>query len=97
MQLSAQASSPDQILNGLWSSYTSGQHLPSESALMLKPLIPILRDFQGPVYIVVDALDECSERKKLLQSLTDIIDARLPHVHLLLTSRPEVPRSTNLI
>ncbi|KAJ7689306.1 hypothetical protein B0H17DRAFT_640612 [Mycena rosella] len=89
-QLSVQAPAPDRTLNALWSSYANGQHLPPDSVLIEQALLPILREFTDPVYIVLDALDECSEREKLLQSLTKILDAGLPNVHLLLTSRPEV-------
>ncbi|KAJ7087481.1 ankyrin repeat-containing domain protein [Mycena epipterygia] len=92
-QLSVQAPSADRTLSGLWSSYASGQHLPSDSALISKALIPILKEFTDPVYIVLDALDECSDRDKLLQTLIEIVDTTLPHVHLLLTSRQEVPCS----
>jgi hypothetical protein len=54
-------------------------------------------EFTDPVYIVLDALDECSEREKLLRSITAIVDAKLSNVHLLLTSRPEVPQNTDLV
>ncbi|KAJ6547770.1 hypothetical protein DFH09DRAFT_1170518 [Mycena vulgaris] len=96
-QLSAQEPSPDQKLNALWVSYARGQHLPSDSELIAKALIPILGEFADPVYIVLDALDECSERDQLLNAIGKIVDADLPNVHLLLTSRPEVPRGSRLV
>ncbi|KAJ7903935.1 hypothetical protein B0H13DRAFT_2663555 [Mycena leptocephala] len=95
-QLSVQAPSPDNTLNALWTSYGRGQHLPANPALISDALIPILREFTKPVYIVLDALDECSERDKLIEYITKIIDAELANVHLILTSRPEVPRGTAL-
>ncbi|KAJ7460256.1 ankyrin repeat-containing domain protein [Mycena latifolia] len=90
-QLSVQTPTPDTTLAALWASYARGQQLPTISALISEALIPILREFTQPVYIVIDALDECSERDKLLKLITQIIYAHLSNVHLLLTSRPEVP------
>ncbi|KAF7328224.1 Pfs, NACHT and ankyrin domain protein [Mycena venus] len=96
-QLSARGPSPDTILDTLWSSYSDGQLLPTNTVLISDALILILKKFTEPVYIVLDALDECSERDRLLTTITTILDANLPNVHILLTSRPEVPRtSTNL-
>src|ERR1700761_1712608 len=95
-QLSGQGPSPDKILDALWSSYSDGRLLPPDSELLSQALIPILKEFAKPVYIVLDALDESPERDYLLTTITAILDADLPNVHLLLTSRPEVPRSTAL-
>ncbi|KAJ7182472.1 ankyrin repeat-containing domain protein [Mycena crocata] len=97
MQLSARAAHPHKILNALWISHTGGQHLPSNSVLISDALIPILREFTEPVYIVLDALDECVEQDELLRIITKIVDEKLSSVHLLVTSRPEVPhRSPDL-
>ncbi|KAJ7440876.1 hypothetical protein FB451DRAFT_124089, partial [Mycena latifolia] len=97
MHLSAQADSPDNTLRDLWESHAKGQQLPGDSALISDALIPILVQFTRPVYIVLDALDECSERHKLLESLIKILDAAPSNLHLLLTSRPEVPHGSKLI
>jgi hypothetical protein len=50
-----------------------------------------------PVYLVIDALDECpstsslsSPREKLLSFLEDLVEAKLPNLRLCVTSRPEV-------
>lgn len=49
----------------------------------------------GEVFIVIDALDECSqtadrpERKKLLGYLHDLLGKHCNNLHLLVTSRPE--------
>ncbi|KAJ7460264.1 ankyrin repeat-containing domain protein [Mycena latifolia] len=90
-QLSVQTPTPDMTLAALWGSCARGQQLPTTSTLISEALIPILREFTQPVYIVIDALDECSECNKLLNSITQIVDAQLSSFHLLLTSRPEVP------
>ncbi|KAJ7865857.1 hypothetical protein B0H14DRAFT_3595885 [Mycena olivaceomarginata] len=92
-QISARGPSPDTILNKLWRC-SDGQDLPTDTELISDALIPILKELTEPVYIMLDALDECSERDHLLTTITTILDADLPNVHLLLTSRPEVPRSS---
>ncbi|KAJ7067349.1 ankyrin repeat-containing domain protein [Mycena amicta] len=96
IQISLKAPHSDKSLHALWSSYANGEHLPSNSALISDALIPILGEFTQPVYIVLDALDECSEHDKLLDAVKHILDAKLANVHLLLTSRPEIPQGTDL-
>ncbi|KAJ7440238.1 ectomycorrhiza-induced ankyrin-domain/NACHT-domain-containing protein [Mycena latifolia] len=80
--LSGQADSPSKILSDLWRSHANGQHLPSNSALISEALIPILMEFTRPVYIILDALDECSECEKLLDSLSRVLDAVLHGTNL---------------
>jgi hypothetical protein len=52
---------------------------------------------QGPTYIILDALDECpnnsgipSPRKEVLQLINELVDLRLPNLHICATSRPEI-------
>jgi hypothetical protein len=52
---------------------------------------------QGPIYILVDALDECpnfpgrpSAREKVLYLIEELVDSNLPKVHLCVASRPEM-------
>ncbi|KAJ7182423.1 hypothetical protein C8R43DRAFT_5507 [Mycena crocata] len=95
-QLSTQTPSPDKTLTALWASYIRSQHIPSNTVLLSEALIPILTEINEPVYIVLDALDECLEQEMLLHTITTIVDEKLTNVHLLVTSRPEVPRGTGL-
>jgi hypothetical protein len=51
---------------------------------------------QAPVYIVIDALDECpntfgipSERERVQSALKDLFDLRCPGLRICITSRPE--------
>ena len=51
---------------------------------------------QAPVYLVVDALDECrntpalsSPREKILMLVEDLINSKLPNLRVCVTSRPE--------
>jgi hypothetical protein len=52
---------------------------------------------QGPVYLIMDALDECpdtsdipSAREQVLDLVKDLVGLQLPNLHLCVTSRPEV-------
>jgi hypothetical protein len=52
---------------------------------------------QGPVYLIVDALDECpdtsgvpSTRRRVLDLVKELVGLRLPDLHICITSRPEV-------
>ncbi len=85
------------ILSSRHSAHGNGTRQPSEHALLecLKDMLKLRG--QGELYIVVDALDECSSvsgyptpREQVLKILQEIVDLRLPHVHLCITSRPEL-------
>jgi hypothetical protein len=90
-QLSIRSYPPDNKLDALWTSHNSGQKLLTDEELISDALLPLLKEFeQQPIFIVVDALDECSERPGLLRLISRILDAKLLNVHLLATSRPEV-------
>ena len=52
---------------------------------------------QGPIYIIVDGLDECpsssgtpSARGKVLELIEELVGLELPNVHLCVSSRPEI-------
>ena len=51
---------------------------------------------QGPIYIIVDALDECSNsgipspRSKILELIKELAGLELPNVHICVASRPEI-------
>jgi hypothetical protein len=69
---------------------------PSDDVLAtcLKDLIKI--PGQAPVYLIVDALDECpntsampSAREKVLMLMEELVDSGLPNLHICVTSRPE--------
>jgi hypothetical protein len=50
---------------------------------------------QAPVYLIVDALDECpntslpSQRDQVLGLIEDLVDSKLPNLRICVTSRPE--------
>jgi len=52
---------------------------------------------QSPVFIVVDALDECPKseglptpREQALEIVKELVELKLQHLHLCITSRPEI-------
>jgi len=58
---------------------------------------------QIPIYLVLDALDECphttgmpSSRDKVLSLVEKLVKSNLPNLHLCITSRPEIDIRTVL-
>jgi len=97
IQLSVQSTGLSQVLSSLCSAHNNGTQEPSEDVLIecLKSMLEL--PGQGPLFLVVDALDECpnfsdypTPREQVLMFLQDLIDLHLPHVHFCITSRPEV-------
>jgi hypothetical protein len=86
-----------EIVSSLYSTHGNGFRQPSEDVL-LKSLKDMLNlPGQGELYIVVDALDECSNasgfptpREQVLKVVQELVGLRLPHVNFCITSRPEV-------
>ncbi|KAH9014779.1 hypothetical protein EDB84DRAFT_1635584 [Lactarius hengduanensis] len=96
-QLSARSDSCCDILSHVYKAHDDGAHKPSTSTLIacLKEMLMI--PGQGPIYIILDALDECPNtsgippaRKQVLNLIKDLVGLRLSHLHICLTSRPEI-------
>jgi ankyrin repeat domain-containing protein 50 len=75
------------VLAKLYHSCHDGGAQPSEKSLQAT-LFLILEAFND-VYIVLDALDECTERKDVLKWIQQTTCWRKGKLHLLATSRPE--------
>jgi len=97
LQLSAESDSCHKILSQLYSDNSRGIRKPSISALKkcLKDMLSL--PDQSPIYIIIDALDECpnspgkpSAREKVLDLIEELVDLELPNAHLCVTSRPEI-------
>ena len=96
-QLSALSGSYHDILSRYHSDHDKGARKPSDGTLTkcLKEMLTM--PDQRPVYLIVDALDECSNisgmpspRDRVLRLLKELIDLHLPKLHICVTSRPEV-------
>lgn len=95
-QLSEQSDSYHDILSSFFSAHRDGAQSPSDDELTrcLKDLLKL--SGQPPVYLIVDALDECpkspdllSHREKVLILLEDLVDSNFPELRICVTSRPE--------
>ena len=96
VQLSAQSSTRCDILYRLYLEHEKGTQKPTDAALTqcLKDMLTV--SDQSPIYIILDALDECpnsygipSPRAQALNLVKQLMDLKLPHLHISVTSRPE--------
>ena len=97
VQLSARSDPFCDILSRLYRAHDDGARQPSDSSLMhcLKEMLTL--PDQGPIYLILDALDECpstsgvpSFREQVLDLVKELVDLHLPNLHICVTSRPEV-------
>ena len=96
-QLSANSDPCYQILSRLYSNHAGGAVEPPED-LLSECLVEMLRvPEQPPMYIIIDALDECpnisgmpTPREQVLEFLEHLVTSDLPNLHVCATSRPEI-------
>ncbi|KAF2625511.1 hypothetical protein BU25DRAFT_371926, partial [Macroventuria anomochaeta] len=86
-QLLQQLTTIPRSLDTLFSSCQNEQRQPSLQAL-LEVLQQTMQDFTQ-IYIVLDALDECTQRSELMDVLATVAGWQLQNLHLLMTSRKE--------
>lgn len=96
-QLCCQSDSYANIISKFYLEHNNGYRDPSDEALSrcLKDLLELRG--QAPIFLVVDALDECpttstrpSPREKVLMLLEDLVNSQLPNLLICVTSRPQV-------
>ena len=87
LQLSSQSGSTPQALEALHSSCMSGERQPTRN-MLLATLHQIMGSFEE-TFIILDALDECSERRKLLEDIEEFNRWTDANLHILSTSRRE--------
>ena len=96
VQLCHQSDAYCDILSKLYSEHKDGSENASDGRLVrcLKDVLKVPR--QAPIFLVVDALDECpntsslsSPREEVLTLLEDLIDSQLANLRICVTSRPE--------
>jgi hypothetical protein len=97
IQLSAYSKSCRDIVYRLYSAHGKGTQQPSYGILIdrLKEMLTVTAQ-QQPVFIVMDALDECPDdgsptpREEVLNLVKVLVSLQLPNLHICVTSRPEV-------
>ena len=96
VQLCDKSDSYYDILVSFYSAHRDGTQSPGDDELVrcLKNILSL--PGQAPVYLIIDALDECpnqsalsSPRLDLLTLLENLVDSRLPNLRICVTSRPE--------
>ena len=96
-QLSAESDSCFNILSQLYSDSTRGVRKPDLDALKSCMTDMLSLPGQGPIYIIIDGVDECpnssgtpSAREEVLELIEELVGLKLPNVHLCVASRPEI-------
>jgi hypothetical protein len=97
VQLGSQSTSFCNILLDFYSAHQCGLQQPSDSALLqcLEKMLEV--QSEAPIYLIVDALDECpdtsgvqSPREKVLALVEELVRLCHPNLRLCITSRPDV-------
>jgi hypothetical protein len=96
LQLSLES---DQCCNILSKLYSDNNRARKPTLIALKKCMKdmLSQPGQGPIYVIVDGLDECSNssgtpsaRGKVLEQIKELVGLGLPDVHLCVASRPEI-------
>ena len=103
IQLCDQSDSFCDILLGLHSAHRGGSQQPTNIALAqsLKKMITTAETV--PIYLIIDALDECpdtsglqSSREEVLELVVDLLGSHNSNLRLFITSRPEIDIRSSL-
>ena len=97
VQLCHQSDSYCDVLSKFYSGHANGSRYPGDDELV-ECLMDLLElPGHAPVYLVVDALDECpntssipSPRSDILNLIEKLIKSEISNLHICVTSRPEV-------
>ena len=87
-QFSEQAQRMPEALEALYDQCSSGIRQPSVESLQ-RTLLLVLRQFHH-AYLIIDALDECTDRRELLHWINEIMGSNDGRLHVLATSREDV-------
>ena len=84
------------ILSDFYSAHGRGTQGPSDRALAQSLNNMLTFPAQAPIYIIIDALDECpstsampSPREKVLMFVEGLVKSCIPNLRICVTSRPE--------
>jgi hypothetical protein len=85
------------VISRVYGAHGNGTQRPSDEVLVICLTEMLSTTIQNPIYIIIDALDECpntsgvrSSRERVLSLIKDLINIRLPNLHICATSRPEI-------
>ena len=102
-QLCAQSDPCCDVLAHIYSAHDDGTRKPSDDNLA-KCLTKMLSlPDRGPIYLVIDGLDECpnnsgmpTPREEVLDLVKTLVGLHLQNLHVCITSRPEIDIQTTL-
>jgi hypothetical protein len=87
----------------IYLAHKKGTQKPSDESLAKCLMKMVSLPVQGPIYIIVDALDECpnnsglpTPREGVLDLIDNLVGLRLSNLHICVTSRPEVDIQSTL-
>ena len=96
VQLCHQSDSYYDMVSKFYSEHAKGSHCPSDATLVLCLEGMLKLSGQSPVYLIVDALDECpttpdmpSAREKVLMLVRQLTTSKYPNLRICVTSRLE--------
>jgi hypothetical protein len=96
-QLSAESDSYFNILSRFYSDHGRGIRKPDIDALRKCITDMLSLAGQAPIFIIIDALDECpnfpgrpSARGEVLELIEEVVVLKLPYIHICVASRPEM-------
>ena len=85
------------IVSRAYEAHDDGAHKPGTNTLIACLREMLALPGQAPIYIILDALDECpsacgipSAREQVLDLIRDIVGLQLSNLHICVTSRPEI-------
>ena len=96
-QLCAQSDICCDTLSRIYLAHDKGARKPSDETLTRCLAEMVSLPVKVPIYIVVDALDECpnntgmpTPREEVLDLVKNLVSLRVPNLHICVTSRPEI-------
>jgi NACHT domain len=96
-QLCAQSNFCCDVLSRIYLTHDNGAQKPSDETLTKCLAEMVSLPAEGPIYLIVDALDEClnnfglpTSREEVLDLIGNLVGLCLPNLHIWVTSRPEI-------
>jgi hypothetical protein len=100
-QLCAQSNLCRDTLSRIYLAHGKGAQYPSDETLRKCLTEMVSLPVQGPIYLILDAVDECpdnsgmpTQREEVLDLVRNLVCLRLPNLHICATSRPEIDIQT---